>query len=638
MVQINRFGWALLLALGASASAAAADTAYVRINQLGYQAHTTARAYLMSSALETGASFQVVDGSGNVIASGNVPSASKAWKNFHVYALDFTATKSGTFTLSVSGPVATTSPSFRIGTPVSLYAKALANGLSFFQNQRDGANYIPSTLRSAPGHLNDAHASVYKTPTFDANDNVVGSLSTTGAVIDASGGWSDAGDYLKFVETHSFAASMMLVGVRDFPKQMGAASTTDYMAESKFGIDWLLRMWDDSSRTLYYQTGIGEVNASTDGDHDLWRLPQADDTWGGGIAADRYIRNRPVFIAAAAGSKISPNLAGRLAADFALCYQVFRQTDAALANRCLLAAEHIFDLANTATTGKLLTAAPYDFYPETEWRDDMELGASELYLALRAGGASLPAGLPHTDPAMYLSSAAAWAHAYITGPNDAADSLNLYDVSALAHFELYRAITAAGSASGLAVTQEQLLADMQQQLVAAEKTASADPFGYGFGWNQYDSATHGAGLAVTAAEIAFLTHAANATADENHWIGNILGANSWGASFIIGDGKTFPLCPQHQIANLVGTLNGASPVLVGALVEGPNSAATSGLTSGTRKCPANGIDVYAQFNGRGAVFKDFVQSYSTTEPAIDLTAPSLLMFAWQIAGTVPTIP
>jgi hypothetical protein len=32
------------------------------------------------------------------------------------------------------------------------------------------------------------------------------------------------------------------------------------------------------------------------------------------------------------------------------------------------------------------------------------------------------------------------------------------------------------------------------------------------------------------------------------------------------------------------------------------------------------------------VYRDEQQSYSTVEPAIDLTAPSFLMFAWRIAG------
>ena len=74
-----------------------------------------------------------------------------------------------------------------------------------------------------------------------------------------------------------------------------------------------------------------------------------------------------------------------------------------------------------------------------------------------------------------------------------------------------------------------------------------------------------------------------------------------------------------------------APVLAGAAVEGPNAAATRGLVSGMRTCPANGVDVYAPFNN-AAEFKDDVQSYSNTEPAVDLTITSPLAFAWQMSG------
>jgi hypothetical protein len=42
------------------------------------------------------------------------------------------------------------------------------------------------------------------------------------------------------------------------------------------------------------------------------------------------------------------------------------------------------------------------------------------------------------------------------------------------------------------------------------------------------------------------------------WLGNILGANAWGSSFIVGDGRTFPRCLQHQVANL--DLTAATPL------------------------------------------------------------------------------
>src|SRR5207302_10784733 len=141
--------------------------------------------------------------------------------------------------------------------------------------------------------------------------------------------------------------------------------------------------------------------STTVGDHDIWRLPQADDTYGGSDPLYRYIRNRPVFRAGPPGSLISPNLAGRDAAALALSYQLFKTSDPAFAKACLVAAEHIFDLADTAPSGDLLTVIPFDFYPETEWRPDLELGATQLYDALASGGWR-QLGLAHSSSAFFL--------------------------------------------------------------------------------------------------------------------------------------------------------------------------------------------------------------------------------------------
>jgi endoglucanase len=312
----------------------------------------------------------------------------------------------------------------------------------------------------------------------------------------------------------------------------------------------------------------------------------------------------------------------------------------------LSSAEHIFDRANTNPIS-LLTVSPNSFYPETEWRDDMELGATELYFAVQGCGSSCPINL---HPASYyLQQAAQWANAYITGPNDAADTLNLYDVSGLAHFELYRALSLAGNPSGLATTQAALVADLQKQLNKAITRSGTDPFGFGFPWNVYDTTSHGGGLAVMAAECSYLSSiGANCTlnnstspaAYSNRQLGNILGANAWGASLIVKDGTTFPLCMQHQVTNLVPVPpdNTNGPFLAGAAVEGPNGVTSNGTLSNMVTCPTNGVDVYAQFNNTKAVFKDFVQSFPTVEPAIDLTASSFLAFSWQIAGTPSGTP
>src|SRR5438309_11989207 len=112
------------------------------------------------------------------------------------------------------------------------------------------------------------------TPKVNKNGRSSGDLSPTGAHIDASGGWLDAGDYLKFVQTESYTVALMLAGVRDFPNQMGAGSSSSNLsAEARFGTDWLQKMWDDSTKTFYYQVVIGDGNSKTVSDHDIWRLP-----------------------------------------------------------------------------------------------------------------------------------------------------------------------------------------------------------------------------------------------------------------------------------------------------------------------------------------------------------------------------
>jgi endoglucanase len=625
---------ALALMLAPLPVKAATGSAFVRINQVGYTTTASKRAYLMASASEAGATFSVKNASGTTVFSASIGANLGSWSSSYpdVYALDFNSvTTVGMYTIVVSGPIAASSPGFPIDTAANVYAGALSNALSFYQNERDGPNYIPSALRTAPSHLNDANAMTYLTPNVNSSGRFSGDLSPLGVRIDGSGAWWDAGDYLKFVQTISYTVDMMQLGVRDLSTQMGAGSTTaNFTAEAKFGLDWLQHMWDDTTQKLYYQAGIGTGNAKTTGDHDIWRLPQADDTFGGTSSQYRYIRNRPMFRAGPAGSLISPNLAGRLAADFALCFQLFKTSNPSYANQCLLSAEHIFALANTNPSGNLLTVIPFSFYPETEWRDDLEFGATELYFAVASGG--LPAGLPQTDPMFYLTSAAQWAHAYITGPNDAADTLNLYDVSGVAHYELYRAIAQAGNPGGLAVTQTDLLNDLKKQLDKAVAQAGTDPFGFGFTWAAFDTTSHGAGLVVMASEYDHLTSSTTYASYGVQWLANILGANAWGVSLIVGDGSTFPHCMQHQVANLAGSLDGSPPVLAGAVVEGPNSTTSRGLVSGMRTCPVNGVDQYAQFNGSSATFKDNVQSWSTDEPALDLTATSPLAFAWQIAG------
>ena len=720
------FTFVIVLALLIVGALAQAQTAYVRVNQVGYEAGTQpVRAYLMSETPAGSAIFSVLDSKGIAGYSGKVGTLLGTWAHsktvsYNVYALDFHVPSGGLYTISVSGPISATSPRFAVDAPNRLYPGLLLNTLFFYETQRDGAEFVQNGLRSEPGHLKDKHARIYDTPPLDGSDDIDNVppapplLSTNQPPHDVSGGWWDAGDYEKYVETVSYTAALMQIGVRDFPNQMGenassnpaappgsisyagnsgvgAPGSTDFTGEAEFGVDWLMKMWDDRTQTLYYQVdnsqdwdyyGEGNPSSATGNcggtystpyclitEYDIWTLPQTADNYeqpGDPEACYPYttyfICNRPVYRAAPAGSLVSPNLAGRLAADFALCYQLNQGRNPALADQCLKNAEDIFDLADTSypdpapsvgsgtCSNCLLTIAPFDGYPESVWEDDMELGATELYFALELAqraapeAQALPSGLGHIDPMHYLEAAAQFARNYITNIYNTGqtDTLNLYDVSGLAHFELYRAMKMAGSPRGLEISQSGIRRQFLQQVDDAIGQSADDPFGLGYPWVYGDTTSHGAGLSVMASEAASITSAKKYGLYAQRWLANILGANSWGSSFIVGDGTTFPNCIQHQVANLAGALDGTSggtPVLWGAATEGPDSYTTAGALYGMILCPADGVDTFKKFNGspgkldrsQFAVYQDNTQSYSTTEPGIDLTSTSFLMWSWRMA-------
>ena len=154
------------------------------------------------------------------------------------------------------------------------------------------------------------------------------------------------------------------------------------MAEARHGLAWLSKMWDPTTRTLHLQVGIGSGNEQGTflGDHDGWRLPEADDH--DTAVEDRYVSHRPVFDAAPAGQPISPNLVGRVAASYALAAQLDARHHRSRALAELHQATLLYSRADTASPPQpLVTALPHDFYPEDTWRDDMELGAAEIALA-----------------------------------------------------------------------------------------------------------------------------------------------------------------------------------------------------------------------------------------------------------------
>jgi len=622
-------GGALLATIGvAPLPAQAAVAGFVRVDQAGFAPGETKHAYLMSTAAVRGAHFTVLDGAGRTVLSGPVGATSAgAWNKAYpaVYPIDVSRlTRPGTYRIRVDGP-ATVSPSFRVQSAAELYGKLVRDGVTFFQTQRDGRSVIRGALGRRPAHLDDAAATVYRTPDFVTDDIIADAdLTRIGGPVDVAGGWYDAGDYLKFTHTTAYGAITLLAASR----ALGHSAPSTLDAEARHGVDWLNRMWDQRTKTLYLQVGIGSGNqaGTFTGDHDLWRLPEKDDA--DTDPANRYATaHRPVFEAAAPGRPISPNLAGRVSAAFALAAQTDARHDPRRARAEYRAATSLYARAATASPpNPLVTALPNAFYPERTWRDDMELGATEIALAAQRLGIHGSGG--------YLQQAATFAAGYLA--KDTSDTFNLYDTSALAHADLITALRQAGNPRGLAVDRTRLVADLKRQVQTGAARAKADIFHAGGVYTNFDVDSHTFGLIATEAMYEASsgdTSFAGFATEQRDWL---LGANAWGTSFMIGEGSTFPACPQHQVANLRGSTNGTRPVLVGAVVNGPNdpSLLADGLgdyQDGMVVCPAGGTDAYAKFSGHGSRFADDVRSWQTDEPALDMTGSAVIGAALQAA-------
>jgi hypothetical protein len=613
--------------------------AVLRVDQVGFLPAERKIAMLLTSSPTTGASTStsasasaaasatVVDGRGRTILTIPVGSNRGAWNDrfSEVHPVDFSQlTKPGSYRIRVRGDVNADSPVFRVAEGKTLFGPLVSDSVSYFQAHRDGANQVSRSWRRQAAHLADRTASVYANPSFDENGAMTGDLErVSGGPVDVEGGWYDAGDYLKFTHTTAYALIALLIVRRD------SAAPAELATEIRHGLDWLDKMWDESTLTLYTQVGIGsgldpddadtgDTDSDTGGflgDHDTWRLPQTDDTLDVQPGDSRYYqRYRPVFRAADPGERLSPNLAGRVAAAFALGAQVEAGTDPARARHYLATAAQVFGLARTENVGDLVTAQPVNFYPEHTWTDDLAAAAAELALAGQALGDSRAAG--------WARQAAHWAAVNTRDGGTAA--LSVYDLSVLADAETAR-VLAAFPLKNPEIDLNRLALDLRTRLDAAVKAAAADPMGAAGGLGGSDYAARHLGYAITANLYQNLTGDDRYHAFGTSQRGIALGANGWGTSLVVGAGTTYPRCPHDQIASL--TTGKGVPKMVGAVVNGPNRAEHVDELLGLAESGSCAGDSFEAYDRTDFRYTDSTRVSATSEPSIDFTATGMLAFA-----------
>ncbi len=560
------------------AARAPEDIAYLRVNQVGYLPSENKLAFVLTNENASGQSFNVIAANdASIVFTGSVGGDRGAYGNFsHLYELNLvTLTLTGTYRVRLG---ADTSPTFTLG--ASAYGGVLAPTLTFFRIQHCGN---PALLHGVC-HL---------------TDGTVANGVLSGTHVNVSGGWHDAGDYLKFVVTTGFAATLMLHAYQRHPEVFADSDDNgvpDVLDEARVGLDWLLKMWvndpDPAKQVLFYQVGDYQ-------DHQYgWRMPERDDI-------DHP--NRPVF---ACEDGKGANIAGKTAAAFALGAVLWNDPsrpfyNPARAATYRTAAQQIYAYgklrpAAQPSTSDISFSPPFTFYNEINWEDEMALAAAELYRA--------------TGNANYLSEARTYAT--LAGSRY---EFGWGEVAALADYEIARL-----DPTFMPTATTYLLNDLS----AYQSGFNANRFG-AVTTSQWGSAAVMAGAALSALWYEDLTGDSTyhrmAQAQRDY----LLGDNPWGVSFVNGVGATWPRHPHHQVADLTGA------ELTGFWDEGPVSQAVF-LAQGITLTRA---DVYAAFQSPEAVYHDDVADYITNEPTLTLNALGVALSSWYapVAATPPKL-
>lgn len=564
---------------------------YLRANQVGYLCADPKVAIAFSTE-RIGGSFMVVDASNeDVVFRGEVqPVTEPGWGTFpHYVQLDFTEVQqSGQYKIELESHQAT-SQVFRVGDDA--FGNYVEDLLGFMRQQRCGYN----PLLDMVCHQRDGRTAYGPQP--------------AGTYVDASGGWHDAGDQLKYLLTGSNATARMLLAYELEPTKFADRvdalgkrrpnGMPDVLDEARWGLEWILKLHPEPDQ-LYHQV-------ADDRDHNGWKSPDADTSdYGWGPNSYRvlyYADGKPQGLKAYQSESTGiANLAGRCAAALAMGHRIWKERgDEVFANRCLIAARELYSMgvANEGVQQGNSYGAPYR-YAEITWADDMEWGAAELYR--------------ETYEPRYLEQAIRYAHLAADAswmPYDKSAHYEYYPFVNVGHFALYEHVDSA--------TQKKLAEYYRRGIEATLKRSQTNPYRIGvpFIWcsNNLTTAliTHVLLYERMTGDVSYRQHAIN----HRDWL---LGRNPWGTTMFMG-------IPRH----------GDSPVDVhtgiwklfrrnvpGGLVDGPVYAS---VYEGLIGVHLNEPDEYARFQNQHVVYHDDFGDYATNEPTMDGTAGAVFFMA-----------
>lgn len=350
-----------------------------RVNQLGYLPHASKLAVVESSE-KAPLPWQLVDAGDQVVARGETRvHGADAESGDEVHWADFSSvTKPGKgYRLVVDGD-----ESYAFEIDARLYGKLAKAAFAYFYHNRSGTPIeIPWAghwqWTHGPGHLSDSQ---------------VGCNYDCGYVLNALGGWYDAGDHGKYVVNGGIAVWTLLNlyertqhlggdvaaladGTLSIPESKNGVS--DLLDEVRWEMEFLLRMQVPPGNE---KSGMAHHKLHDTSWSALGRVPP--ETW-----KDRFLH--PPSTAATLN----------LAATAAQCHRIWKSLDPEFAERCRLAAIRAWNAAQRfpaiyAPQYSSQGGGPYD---DSNVSDEFYWAAAELYISLRSEelGAFLEASEHH---------------------------------------------------------------------------------------------------------------------------------------------------------------------------------------------------------------------------------------------------
>jgi len=525
-----------------SCSAAVGSDIFIRANQVGFLPDDIKTAIIMSKSSLSNISYSVIDAlSGKIVYLNKIDTSRGKWGMFpYNYQIDFSFIRSvGVYHIDVENKRYFT---FRISKDI--YAGITDSLLLFLKVQRCGPT---NPLLHEPCHL------------FDS-PKVIGDKSEGG--IDVTGGWHDAGDYIKFINSTAYTTYLLLFSYEfeksKFEFDHDKNGAPDILEEARVGIDWLLRACYKKDK---FVTQVQDARDHTQS----WRLPENDSL--------RF--DRPAY------TGIGKNMVGLVSATLSLASRIWRNRfgDKQNADKWLAVSKEIYQVRNQVPNVDIVQSG---MYQDSRFWGKLALGAIELYKS--------------TKDTKYLTDA------FVYGDSAKSDYWWSWgDIDALAQYRI-------------AEHNPRFIIYLKNNLDAFNLNKTQMTFGEGtvYSWGTTNTFL---GIALQAILWKKLTGSSEYDTLKFFQRDYILGKNPWGVSFIYNIGKKFSKKFHSQIAHFH---NGYLPGVVSA---GPAPKSILDYYSIQRA-----DNSYSEFNSENTLYFDDEADYITNEPTIISNATAIFVF------------